>query len=63
MSSRWRSRPPWIYTEYSNSTIRVRSGAEDAVLAELGQTVTRASAVYDSLTHPVPMRLAVQRLQ
>jgi uncharacterized OsmC-like protein len=43
-------------------TVRVRSGAGDAVLAELGRTVTRASAVYDSLTHPVPMRLAVQRL-
>ena len=28
-------------------TIRVRSGADDGVLGELGRTVTRASAVYD----------------
>jgi uncharacterized OsmC-like protein len=43
-------------------TVRVRSGADDDLLTELGHTVTRASAVYDSLTHPVPMQLAVQRL-
>lgn len=43
-------------------TVRVRSDADDTLLAELGQTVTKTSAVYDSLTHPVPIRLAVQRL-
>ena len=43
-------------------TIRVRSGADDAVLDELREVVTRASAVYDSLVNPVPIVLAVQRL-
>ncbi len=43
-------------------TVRVRSAADDAVLAELGQTITRASAVFDSLVNPVPLHLAVQRL-
>ena len=43
-------------------TIRVRSEADDAVLDELRQVVTRASAVYDSLVNPVPIQLAVQRL-
>jgi uncharacterized OsmC-like protein len=42
--------------------MRIRSDADDAELNELGQTVTRTSAVYDSLTNPVPMQLAVQRL-
>jgi len=43
-------------------TVRVRSDTDDAVLDDLGRTVTRASAVYDSLANPVPMQLAVQRL-
>jgi uncharacterized OsmC-like protein len=43
-------------------TMRVRSSADDAVLEELGRAVTRTSAVYDSLTNPVPIQLAVQRL-
>lgn len=43
-------------------TVRVRSDADDAVLADLGRTVTRSSAVYDSLANPVPMQLLVQRL-
>jgi uncharacterized OsmC-like protein len=43
-------------------TVKVRSAADDATLDELGQAVTRASAVFDSLANPVPLRLAVQRL-
>lgn len=43
-------------------TIRVRSDADDAVLDELRQAVTRASAAYDSLVNPVPIQLTVQRL-
>jgi uncharacterized OsmC-like protein len=43
-------------------TVRVRSDADDAVLNELGRTVVRASAVYDSLANPVPVQLEVQRL-
>jgi uncharacterized OsmC-like protein len=43
-------------------TVRVRSDADDALLDDLGRTVTRTSAVYDSLANPVPMHLAVQRL-
>lgn len=43
-------------------TIRVRSDADDAVLNELREAVTRASAVYDSLVNPVPIQLTVQRL-
>jgi uncharacterized OsmC-like protein len=43
-------------------TVRVRSDADDALLDDLGRTVTRTSAVYDSLANPVPMQLAVQRL-
>jgi uncharacterized OsmC-like protein len=43
-------------------TVRVRSSAADPVLDELGQLVTRTSAVYDSLANPVPIELAVQRL-
>jgi putative redox protein len=42
--------------------VRVRSNADDAVLDDLGQTVTHTSAVYDSLANPVPNQLAVQRL-
>jgi uncharacterized OsmC-like protein len=43
-------------------TVRVRSDADDAVLDDVGRTVTRTSAVYDSLANPVPMQLAVERL-
>jgi putative redox protein len=43
-------------------TVLVRSGADDAALAELGRTVTRISAVFDTLANPVPMHLAVRRL-
>jgi uncharacterized OsmC-like protein len=43
-------------------TVRVRSDADATVLEELGQAVTRASAVYDSLANPVSLELAVQRL-
>jgi uncharacterized OsmC-like protein len=42
--------------------VRVRSSADDAVLDELGQLVTRTSAVYDSLANPVPIQLSMQRL-
>lgn len=42
--------------------LKVRSDADDATLNDLGQTTTRTSAVYDSLAHPVPMCLTVQRL-
>ncbi len=43
-------------------TVKVRSDADDAVLDELGRTVTRASGVFDSLANPVPLQLAVERL-
>jgi putative redox protein len=43
-------------------TMLVRSGADAADLAELGRTVTRTSAVFDTLANPVPMQLAVRRL-
>jgi uncharacterized OsmC-like protein len=42
--------------------VRVRSDSDDAVLDELGRTVTRASAVYDSLANPVRVQLEVQRM-
>lgn len=43
-------------------TVKVRSSADDALLAEIGHIVTHASAVFDSLANPVPLRLAVKRL-
>jgi hypothetical protein len=43
-------------------TLHVHSSADDAVLKELGQTVTRTSPVYESLAQPVPMQLSVRRL-
>ncbi len=43
-------------------TVGVRSDADDAILDELGRTTRRTSAVYDSLTNPVPTELVVQRL-
>ncbi|MFN2388828.1 MAG: OsmC family protein [Actinomycetota bacterium] len=43
-------------------TVGVRSDADDFVLEELAQTTRRTSAVFDSLAHPVPMRLLVQRM-
>jgi hypothetical protein len=43
-------------------TTRVRSDADDAVLNDLREAVTRASAVYDSLVNPVPIQLTVRRL-
>jgi OsmC-like protein/Resolvase, N terminal domain len=43
-------------------TVRVRSSANDAALEELRQLVTRTSAVYDSLTNPVPIQMSLQRL-
>ena len=43
-------------------TVRVRSDADDAALEDLGRTVTRTSAVYESLANPVPLHIAVQRL-
>jgi uncharacterized OsmC-like protein len=43
-------------------TLHVHSGADDAALKELGQTVTGSSPVYESLAKPVPMQLSVQRL-
>jgi putative redox protein len=43
-------------------TLRVRSSAGDAALDELRQSVTRTSAVYDSLANPVPIELSLQRL-
>ena len=43
-------------------TVRVRSRADDGVLGELGRTVTRVSAVYDSLANPVPVQLEVERM-
>lgn len=43
-------------------TVKVRSDADNAVLAEIGQTVTHASVVFDSLANPVPLQLAVKRL-
>lgn len=42
--------------------LRIHSRADDAVLEELGQTVTRTSPVFASLTQPVPMHLSVRRL-
>lgn len=42
-------------------TLRVHSAAADAVLKELGETVTRTSPVYTSLVQPVPMQLSVER--
>jgi uncharacterized OsmC-like protein len=41
-------------------TVKVRSDADDSTLDEIGRTVTRASAVFDSLANPVPLRLAVE---
>jgi uncharacterized OsmC-like protein len=43
-------------------TVWVRSSADDGTLDELRQLVTRTSAVYDSLTSPVPIQLSLQRL-
>lgn len=43
-------------------TLRVHSGADDTALRELGQTVARTSPTFASLSEPVPMQLAVQRL-
>lgn len=43
-------------------TVGVRSEAEDAILDGLGQTASRTSPVYDSLTNPVPLQLRVHRL-
>jgi hypothetical protein len=41
-------------------TVKVRSDADASTLDEIGRTVTRASAVFDSLANPVPLRLAVE---
>jgi uncharacterized OsmC-like protein len=43
-------------------TVGARSDADDSLLEELAQTTSQTSAVFDSLAHPVPMRLRVQRL-
>jgi uncharacterized OsmC-like protein len=42
--------------------VAVRSDVDDVVLDELVQITRRASAVYDSVANPVPMKLRVQRL-
>lgn len=43
-------------------TVLVRSSADEADLDQIGQTVTRTSAVFDTLASPVPMQLLVRRL-
>lgn len=43
-------------------TVGVRSNVDGAVLAALGETTARTSAVFDTLASPVPMELFVQRL-
>lgn len=56
----------WIPYELAWSgvavTVGVRSDADDATLNDLGHPTTHTSTVYDSLAHPVPMSMAVQRL-
>lgn len=42
-------------------TLSVRSDADDDQIQKLGQITTRTSPVFDSLTHPVPLQLDVQR--
>ena len=43
-------------------TVAARSDADDAALEELRRVVTRASPVHDSLTRPVDVHSAVERL-
>lgn len=43
-------------------TVGVRSDVDGAVLAALGETTARTSAVFDTLANPVPMELLVERL-
>jgi putative redox protein len=44
-------------------TVRVRSSAANGELEELGRIVTRTSGVFDALANPLPINLAVERLQ
>lgn len=41
--------------------VRVKSGADDATLAELCEATKKASPVYDALTNPVPVESWVER--
>ena len=43
------------------ATFRVRADADDAVLGEIAEAVTRLSPVYDTLTNPLDVRLSVRR--
>lgn len=42
--------------------IALRADASDEVVRGIGEMVTRTSAVYNSLAHPVPIELSVRRI-
>lgn len=47
----------------TRATVRVRSDADDETLRELLETTHRASPVFDSVTRPVHVATAVERLR
>lgn len=42
--------------------VRVKSGADDAALEELGRLSAQASPVFDSVSNPVPIESSVERV-
>lgn len=40
--------------------VRVKSGADDAALEELGRLTAQASPVFDSVSNPVPIESSVE---